>query len=74
MTTDRTTDEDLIDRTADLWEGRLGRAVSRDDARQIAENMVGFFSLLAEWSRAGTPPAANDNRQAGVMGRSGHEC
>lgn len=74
MATNETSDEDLIDRTAAFWEGRLGRAVSQEDARQIAENMVGFFSVLAEWSRAETPRAANDNRPTAMMEHSGHEC
>jgi hypothetical protein len=28
--------------------------LSCEDARQIAENLTGFFSVLAEWSRAMT--------------------
>jgi len=30
----------------------LDRDLSREDARQIVENVTGFFSILAEWSRA----------------------
>jgi hypothetical protein len=26
--------------------------LTREDARQIVENIVGFFSVLAEWSAA----------------------
>ena len=37
-----------------------GRDLSREDARQIAENVTGFFAVLAEWSRAETPVPAND--------------
>jgi hypothetical protein len=32
-------------------EPRLGRDLSPDEAKQIAANVTGFFSLLAEWSR-----------------------
>ena len=39
---------------------RLGRDLSREDARQMAENVTGFFSILAEWSRAQMPVPAND--------------
>ena len=39
---------------------RLGRDLSREDARQIAENVTGFFAILAEWSRAEMPVPAND--------------
>ena len=42
----------LIDRTRHVWQPRVGRELTREDARQIAENAIGFFSVLAEWSRA----------------------
>ena len=43
----------LIHRTREVWQPRLGRDVGHEDARQIAANFVGFFSVLAEWSRWG---------------------
>lgn len=52
--------DDLVRRTRQVWQPRLGRDLSREDARQIAENMAGFFSVLAEWSRAEMPSPAND--------------
>ena len=49
----------LIGRTRQVWQPRLGRDLNREDARQIATNVTGFFSVLAEWSRAEMPsPAA----------------
>jgi hypothetical protein len=53
----------LIDRTREVWKPRLGRDLTREDARQIAENVSGFFAILAEWSRAETPVPANDMRK-----------
>ena len=53
--------DNLIDRTRKVWQPRLGRDLSREDARQIAENVTGFFSVLAEWARAEMPEPANDN-------------
>ncbi len=50
----------MIRRTREVWQPRLGRELSPEDARQIAENMTGFFSLLADWSRVGLPSPAND--------------
>jgi hypothetical protein len=41
----------LISHTCQFWRSRLGRELSREDARQIAENVTGFFSVLYEWSR-----------------------
>jgi hypothetical protein len=53
-------DDDLVGRTHKVWRPRLGRELSREDARQIAANVTGFFSVLAEWSRAEIPVPAND--------------
>jgi hypothetical protein len=52
--------DNLTRRTRRVWQPRLGRDLSREDARQIAANVSGFFSVLAEWSRAEMPSPAND--------------
>ena len=52
--------DNLIDRTRQVWQSRTGRDLTNEDARQIAENVTGFFSILAEWSRAEMPTPAND--------------
>jgi hypothetical protein len=52
--------DNLIDRTRQVWQPRLGHDLNREDARQIVANMTGFFSVLAEWSRAERPTPAND--------------
>jgi hypothetical protein len=52
----------LIDRTRQVWTSRLGRDLSREDARQMAENVTGFFAILAKWSQAEQLAAASDNR------------
>ncbi|MGH8646771.1 MAG: hypothetical protein ACREX4_20850 [Gammaproteobacteria bacterium] len=52
--------DNLIDRTIELWQPRLRRELSREDGRQIVENVTGFFSTLAEWSRAEAATPAND--------------
>ena len=52
--------DNLIDRTREVWQPRLDRNLSREDARQIAENVTGFFSILVEWSGAEKPIPAND--------------
>jgi hypothetical protein len=41
----------LIHQTRQVWQSRIGRELSREDARQIVENVTGFFSVLYEWSR-----------------------
>jgi hypothetical protein len=52
--------DNLIDRTREIWEPRLGHELTCEDARRIATNLTGFFSVLAEWSRANIPSPAND--------------
>jgi hypothetical protein len=44
-----TQNDSLIERTLEVWAPRLGCDLSGEDARQIAENMVGFFKILNEW-------------------------
>jgi hypothetical protein len=51
--------DNVIDRTRELWKPRLGRDLSREDARQIVENVTGFFAILIEWSRVEIPIPAN---------------
>jgi hypothetical protein len=55
--------DNLINQTIGLWQSRCRRDLSREDARQIVENVTGFFSILHEWSRAESVAAANDNRE-----------
>lgn len=47
-------------RTRQVWQPRLGRDLTDEDARQIMHNVTGFFGILAEWSRAESLAAAND--------------
>jgi len=60
--------DNSISQTIALWRPRLGRDLSREDARQMVENVTGFFSILYEWSRAETRIAANDNRKDPAVG------
>ena len=52
--------DNLIHRTIETWQPRAERDLSREDARQIVENVTGFFAILAEWSRAEKFELAND--------------
>jgi hypothetical protein len=58
-----------IARTRQIWQPRIGRDLSDEDARQIAENVIGFFAVLAEWSHA-ERRAANDNESPSKS----HDC
>jgi hypothetical protein len=60
--------DELIGRTRQIWQPRLGRDLSREDARQITANVTGFFSVLAEWSRTEMPSPANDAGKPNASG------
>jgi hypothetical protein len=47
-------------RTRQVWQPRLGRDLTDEDARQITLNVTGFFGILAEWTRAEKFAADND--------------
>jgi hypothetical protein len=40
---------ELIQHTIRVWQPRLGRTLSDEDARQILENITGFFRVLHRW-------------------------
>ncbi len=42
-------EDNLIDRTLEVWQPRNARRLSDEDARAILENVKGFFTLLLEW-------------------------
>ena len=43
------TEDNLIDRTLEVWQPRKAQRLSDEDARAILENVKGFFTLLLEW-------------------------
>jgi hypothetical protein len=49
-----------IARTRQIWQPRIRRDLTDEEARQIMHNVTGFFGVLAEWSRAVKLAAAND--------------
>ncbi len=51
MTDSDTKREMFLDRTIEVWQSTTSRALTREDARTIVENMTGFFELLLKWER-----------------------
>lgn len=68
---DECADLDLVGATIAVWQPRAARELSREDARQIVENITGFFAILAEWSRAETLVPANDTVEPAETTTSG---
>lgn len=48
----RVVDDAFLDRTIELFQTRTDRTLTREDAREMIENVTGFFRILGEWNRA----------------------
>ena len=56
--------DNLIDRTRRVWEPRIGRDLTNDDARQIANNLTGFFSIeMPTPANDAGKPGPSDNKE-----------
>jgi hypothetical protein len=44
--------EELLDQAIEFWQTRTPRTLTREDAREIVENLTGFFDLLLIWEAA----------------------
>ncbi len=56
----RMTKQQQAEHAITVWQPRTPRRLSEEDAREITENLSGFFSLLTKWEQAETPTPAND--------------
>ena len=63
--------DNLIDRTIKTWQPHFDRDLSREDARQMVENVTGFFAILAEWAGAEQAEPANDPGKPGATKNDG---
>jgi hypothetical protein len=62
-----------IDGTLSIWQRRKGQVLSREDARQITENIAGFFELLAMWSRAELADSKQQSKASSITEESDRE-
>jgi hypothetical protein len=42
--------KDFLDQTVQVWQQYSERALTREDARKIATNVLGFVQVLREWA------------------------
>src|SRR5712692_689076 len=49
-TIDREAQGNFLDQTIAVWQPYADRSLTREDAREIAHNVVGFFCVLREWA------------------------
>jgi hypothetical protein len=45
-------DDEHLNKTLTAWQPRASRELTREDARQIVENVTGFFQTLLKWDVA----------------------
>jgi hypothetical protein len=62
-----------IARTRQIWQPRIGRDLTDEDARQIMHNVTGLFGVLAEWARAEKMAAAANDNASPKEGEVPHE-
>jgi len=59
--------ESFLEATIEFWQPSAHRNLTREDAREIVENMTGFFSVLRQWREAERVAArANSGMSAGI--------
>lgn len=51
---------DLLDHTRRVFQHRTSRRLSDEDCREIRANIVGFFTVLAEWDAKAKTKATTD--------------
>jgi hypothetical protein len=61
----------LLDRTLEVWQPRTSRKLTREDARQIVENVTGFVRILLEWEIASQREAAAAEPQPTAAAKAG---
>jgi len=57
----------LLEETIRFWQPRTSRPLTREDARQMVENITGFFTTLQSWSvvaTTGSPKPEADKEAA----------
>lgn len=60
--------DELVERTHEVWQPRRGRDLSRDEAKQIAASVTGSLAILVEWSRTDLSEPANDTEDTATSG------
>ena len=56
----------LLEETIRFWQPRTSRPLTPEDARQMVENVTGFFTVLKSWSVAADtcPSESEADREA----------
>jgi hypothetical protein len=52
---------DLTERTIEFWSRYTGESITTEDAREIIENMTGFFKTLQQWDKQAKENSGKDS-------------
>lgn len=52
--------EEVVDRALEIFQPRTDRVLTREDGREIARNLTGFFRVLWEWRQRELAAQADD--------------
>lgn len=53
------TKEQLIDEALAVFQPRTSRNLTREDGREIVDNLVSFFHVLQDWEKSKTPESTS---------------
>lgn len=53
----------FLEETVLVWQPFSSSILSHEDARELAENITGLFSLLSEWGRKDCEKAKNNKER-----------
>ena len=52
--------EEFLEKTIKFWQPYSKEPLTREDAREIIQNFVGFFEVLMEWDREKRKDSASE--------------
>jgi hypothetical protein len=62
--------ESFLEATIEFWQPSAHRNLTREDAREIVENMTGFFNVLRRWREAERAAARANSGMPAAIDRS----
>lgn len=55
---------EFLDETIRVWQPHYTKTLTREDAREITENLAGFYRILVEWQEKQTDRKSHLKRKA----------
>ena len=55
--------QEFLEKTIRVWQPFSSSVLSEEDAREIAENIMGVFSLLSEWEKKDGEKSENNKEK-----------